>query len=165
MKKGARSARSAQLVVRLQRLTREIEELVLEIETALADGYDSNLLSPGVRSFERAAAAMKALVGRANPRQLTDEIRGVLEGTSPLYSLLRSRLVLAGAGRGTSRTPSVGAQALAILLEQPGRTFDASEIAERLGCSVPIARTTLNRLVRSGHATRPVAGRFRANTR
>jgi DNA-binding MarR family transcriptional regulator len=72
---------------------------------------------------------------------------------------------LTSTGDEASRTPSAGAQALAVLLEDPKRKFQAAEIAERLGCSIPIARTALNRLVQSGHASRPTAGRFRAKTR
>jgi DNA-binding IclR family transcriptional regulator len=81
-------------------------------------------------------------------------------------SLLGSRVVLALRTRSeTPRKPSAGAQALALLLEDPKRAYEAAEIAERLDCSVPIARTTLNRLVQSGHATRVAAGRFRAKAR
>jgi DNA-binding IclR family transcriptional regulator len=73
-------------------------------------------------------------------------------------------LARAGERRPTS-APSIGAQALAILLERPAATFEAAEIARRLGCSIPVARTTLNRLVKSGHAARAGAGRFRAGRR
>ncbi len=165
MKSQHRVVRCAQLLVRLQRLTHEIENLVPELKAAVGDGYDSRLLEPAARSLQRAAAAAKAVVDSANPGRLPDEIRAVLEGTSPLVSFLGSRLVLTGTGRNMPRTPSIGARALAVLLENPGRAFDAAEVAQRLGCSVPIARTTLHRLVRSRHATRPSAGRFRARTR
>jgi hypothetical protein len=93
------------------------------------------------------------------------DFTAALEGTSPLMSLLGSRVILARTGSETPRRPSAGAQALALLLEDPKRTYEAAEIAERLGCSVPSARTTLNRLVQSGHATRAAAGRFRAKSR
>jgi hypothetical protein len=59
--------------------------------------------------------------------------------------------------------PSAGAQALAMLLEDPSRTFEAAEVADRIGCSAAVARTTLNRLVQSGHAA--AAGRFSAKRR
>jgi predicted ArsR family transcriptional regulator len=78
---------------------------------------------------------------------------------------MRSRVVLARTGSETPRRPSAGAQAIALLLEDPKRTYEAAEIAERLDCSVPIARTTLNRLVQRGNATRVAAGRFRAKAR
>ena len=52
-----------------------------------------------------------------------------------------------------------------MLLEEPSRTFEAAEVAQRIGCSAAVARTTLNRLVQSGHATRAAAGRFRARRR
>jgi predicted ArsR family transcriptional regulator len=42
--------------------------------------------------------------------------------------------------------------------------MDAGDIAARLGCSVPAARTTLNRLVKSGHAMRTAPGWFRARS-
>jgi hypothetical protein len=44
------------------------------------------------------------------------------------------------------------------LLEKLATIFEAAEIARRLGCSIPVARTTLNRLVKSGHASRAGAG-------
>lgn len=162
MKSGSRLVRRARLQLEIQRLTREIEKLVPELAAALDDSYDSRLLAPAVRSLERAASAARAIVDAANPGRVPDEIRAVLEGTSPLLSVLGSRLVLAGGSRGAAPAPSIGARALAALLEEPGRALDAREIAGRIGCSVPIARTTLNRLVRSGHAVRPAAGRFRA---
>lgn len=152
----------AQLLLRLQRLTHEIEELVPELKTVLTDGSDSRQFEPAALSLQRAASAAKAVVESANPRRLPEEIRAVLEGTSPLLSFLGSRLVLKRKGRSLSARPSIAAQALAVLLEDPAREFDAAEVAKRLDCSVPIARTTLNRLVRSGHASRPSAGRFRA---
>ncbi len=118
------------------------------------------------RSLERAASAVRALVERANPDRLVGQIRALLEGTSPLMSMLGSRVVLArNSSPAEPRTPSAGAQALAVLLEDPARAFAAREVAERLGCSVPIARTTLNRLVHTGHARRVAPGRFRAKAR
>jgi hypothetical protein len=74
-------------------------------------------------------------------------------------------VVLAGAGGARARRPSASAQVLAILLETPERPFDAKEIARRLRCSEPSARTTLHRLVQSGHAVRPAPGLFRAKSR
>ncbi|HJW75878.1 MAG: hypothetical protein A2V77_23680 [Anaeromyxobacter sp. RBG_16_69_14] len=164
MKRRARLAQQAHLTVRIQRLTREIEELVPEVKAAVG-GDDDGLLASAAKSLERAAVAVSSLAGQGRPDRLGGDIRAVLEGTSPLMSLLGSRVVLASTGSDERRTPSAGAQALAVLLEEPERAFEATEVAERLGCSVPIARTTLNRLVRSGHATRPVAGRFRAKAR
>lgn len=169
MKKRARSPRTALLSVRIQRLTHDVEQLVPDIKAALADDTDvpgRELIIPAVTALERAATAVKRLVDENRPKEPSG-IRAILEGTSPLMSLLGSRVVLARAGGGTASppAPSVGAQALAVLLEDPSRTFEAGEIAERLGCSIPVARTTLNRLVQSGHATRPAAGRFRAKAR
>jgi hypothetical protein len=157
------------LSVRIQRLTHEVEQLVPEIKAALADDVDvpgRELIIPAVTALERAATAVKRLVDENRPEEPSG-LRAILEGTLPLMSLLGSRVVLARAGGGTASpaAPSVGAQALAVLLEDPSRTFEAGEIAERLGCSIPVARTTLNRLVQSGHATRPAAGRFRAKAR
>jgi len=152
---------------RIQQLTREIENLVPEVRAALAQANQHGyVLASASKSLERAAAAVRALVERQRPRPSEFDIRAILGGTSPLMSLFGSRVVLARTGNKTTKTtPSTGAQALAILLENPARAFEAKEIAKRLGCSVPIARTTLNRLVRSGHATRPTAGRFRAKAR
>src|SRR6266536_2340723 len=151
MTKRSRVVRQVSLAVRIQRLAGETEKLVPEVKAALGDDVTRPLVASAARSLERAASAVRALAG---PDRHAGDLRAVLEGTSPLMSLLGSRVVLARAGRDTRRTPSVGAQALALLLEEPARTFEAAEIAERLGCSVPIARTTLNRLVRSGHAVR-----------
>jgi hypothetical protein len=162
----ARLARQAQLSARIQRLTRDIERLVPEIEAALAGGRSSELLAEPSRSLARAGAAVRAAVeGRERRSVPLTGIRAGLEGTSPLMSLLGSRIVLSPMKGEAPRPPSAGAQALAMLLEEPGRAFDAAEIAERLRCSVPVARTTLNRLVRSGHAARLAAGRFRAMAR
>jgi hypothetical protein len=169
MRKRTRSPRTALLSVRIQRLTHEIEQLLPDIKAALADDTDlpgRELVFPAVTALERAATAVKRFVDEHRPTSSTG-LRAILEGTSPLMSLLGSRVVLARAGGSTASAaaPSVGAQALAMLLEDPLRTFEAREIAERLGCSVPVARTTLNRLVQSGHATRPAAGKFRAKAR
>src|SRR5215472_5315930 len=154
---------------RIQQLTREMENLVPEVKAALAQANQhGHMLSSVSKSLERAAAAVRALVERQRPRPSEFDIRAILGGTSPLMSLFGSRVVLARQGDKTTKTktrPSIGAQALAILLENPAQAFEAKEIAKRLACSVPIARTTLNRLVKSGHATRPTAGRFRAKAR
>src|SRR5215831_3516397 len=156
---------------RIQQLTREIENLVPEMKAALAQANQHGyVLASALKSLERAAAAVRALVERQRPRPSEFDIRAILGGTSPLMSLFGSRVVLARKGNKTTKTktktrPSIGAQALAILLENPAQAFEAKEIAKRLACSVPIARTTLNRLVKSGHATRPAAGRFRAKAR
>jgi len=154
---------------RIQQLTREIENLVPEVRAALAQANQHGyVLASASKSLERAAAAVRALVERQRPRPSEFDIRAILGGTSPLMSLFGSRVVLARKGNKTTKTktrPSIGAQALAILLENPAQAFEAKEIAKRLACSVPIARTTLNRLVKSGHATRPAAGRFRAKAR
>jgi hypothetical protein len=169
MKKRTRAPSKAALAVRIQRLTYEVEKLVPELKTALASDTDPptrGLVISAVSALERAATAVKRLVDESSPHG-PSALREILEGTSPLMSLLGSRVVLARAGGSTPTpaTPSAGAQALAVLLEDPSRTFEAAEIAERLGCSTPVARTTLNRLVQSGHATRPAAGKFRAKAR
>ena len=151
---------------RIQQVTREIENLVPEVKAALGEANQHGyVLASALKSLERAAVAVRALVERQRPRPSEFDIRAILGGTSPLMSLFGSRVVLARTGRKRASTPSTGARALAILLENPTQAFEAKEIAKRLACSVPIARTTLNRLVRSGHATRPTAGRFRAKAR
>ncbi len=164
MRKRARLLRLTQLSVRIQRLANEVERLVPELKSALAgDDEHRHLLESGVRSLVRAASAVRALVGRGRPDRVVRDIREMLEGTSPLLSMLGSRVVLArGGDRSEPRSPSAGAQALAVLLEDPSRASSARAIAERLGWSVPVARTTLNRLVQSGHARRVAPGRFRA---
>ena len=165
MKRRDPRARGARLLLRLQRATREVEGIVAELRGALAEGDDLRITDPAVRSLHRAAAAAQAVVEGASHRGIPDEVRAVLEGTSPLLSFLGSRLVLQGAGKSAPPRPSIGARALALLLEEPGCALDAAEVAARLGCSIPIARTTLHRLVRSGHAARPSAGLFRARAR
>lgn len=156
--------RQLALSVRLEKLARELEGLVPELEAALdAENPYLPMLAPAAKSLERAASAIRVLLERAKPgHPLGGDLRSILEGTSPLMSMLGSRLVLAGSAQRAARPPSAGAQALAVLLQEPEREFQADEIAERVGCSVPIARTTLNRLVRSGHAARSAPGRFRA---
>jgi hypothetical protein len=163
MKSRAPKPAAALLSLRIQQLVSEIEKLVPELKAAVTQEDGSRfLLSSASRSLVRASGAVRALVEKGRG---VEGLSGSLEGTAGLMSLLGSRVVLTAAGSLTPRTPSAGAKALALLLEEPARSFEAAEIAQRLGCSVPIARTTLNRLVQSGHATRPAAGRFRAKSR
>lgn len=164
MSDRARFVRQARLSLRIQRLTSEVERLVPHIKRAQGgdDSYGP-LLASAARSLERAAVAVRALAEEG--RKPGDLPAILLEGTSPLMSLLGSRVVLSRAGRRAPAPPSAGAQALAMLLEDPSRTFDAAEVAARIGCSAAVARTTLNRLVQSGHAARAAAGRFRARRR
>lgn len=156
--------RQSRVALRIQRLASAVEKLIPQIKRARGsdDGYAPQVAS-AARSLARAATAVRALAEEG--RHGRDLPAILLEGTSPLMSLLGSRVVLSRAGRGPPAPPSAGAQALAMLLEDPARTFDAAEVAERVGCSVAVARTTLNRLVQSGHAARAAAGRFRAKRR
>ncbi|HVO18742.1 MAG TPA: hypothetical protein VMU15_05770 [Anaeromyxobacter sp.] len=165
MKARDRALRGAQLHLRLQRATREVEGIVSALRTALAEGAELRVIEPAARSLQRAAAAALAVVAGAGPGGIPDEVRAVLDGTSPVFSFLGSRLVLAGHGGAAPPRPSVGARALALLLEEPGRALGAAEVSRRLGCSIPVARTALHRLVRSGHAARPAAGLFQARPR
>lgn len=160
----ARFVRQARLSLRIQRLTAEVEKLIPQIKRAQGgdDSYSPPFAS-AARSLERAAGAVRALADEG--RHPGDLPAILLEGTSPLMSLLGSRVVLSRAGRRAPTPPSAGAQALAMLLEDPSRTFEAAEVAERIGCSAAVARTTLNRLVQSGHAVRAATGRFRARRR
>jgi hypothetical protein len=164
MTDAARFARQARLSLRIQRLTAQVEKLVPQIKRAQAgDTSYGPPLAPAARSLERAAGAVRAL---AEERRPAGELPALLlEETSSLMSLLGSRVVLSRAGHGAPPPPSAGAQALALLLEDPSRTFQAAEVAERIGCSAAVARTTLNRLVQSGHASRAAAGKFGARRR
>jgi hypothetical protein len=164
MKNPSSLVRSAQLLLHMQRLTREVEELVPDLEDALTDSFDTASLGTAARSLQRAADAARAVVEGARPGRVPEEVREMLEGTSPVFSFLGSRLVLARKAGNKPAAPSVAARALAVLMEDPKRSFDAAEIAGRLGCTIPIARTALHRLVKSRHATRPSAGRFRAKS-
>jgi hypothetical protein len=171
MKTRALVARHVGLALRIQRLASEIEKLVPEVKAALSNESELRYpLAPAAQSLERAAVAIRVLTERTKASgpgaELSAELRAeILGGTSHLLSLFGSRVVLSRVGKDQPQPPSAGAQALAMLLEEPQRAFEAAEVAARLGCSVPIARTTLNRLVQSGHATRPAAGRFRAKVR
>jgi hypothetical protein len=162
----SRLGRQVALAERIQRLALEVEKLVPLVRSALAgESATRAVFAAGARSLERAARAVRALADDGRPIPLPGAVSGILEGTSPLMSLLGSRVVLVRAGeRAPARAPSIGAQALALLLEKPA-ALEASEVASRLGCSVPVARTTLNRLVQSGHAVRAGEGRFRARRR
>jgi hypothetical protein len=168
MRRGARSLIQSSVIERIQRLTREIEALVPELKGSRGRmGVARALLAGPARSLERAATAVRSLAEAAAWRShpLPSDVRDLLADTGPLMSLLGSRVVLARTSTGGPSRPSTGAQALAILLEDPARTFAAAEIARRLGCSIPVARTTLNRLVQGGHARRPKAGHFKAVAR
>jgi hypothetical protein len=166
MKPRTQASGRAALEVRIQRLTGEIERLLPEVKEAVGSGGEPGFpLAPAAQALERAARAIRVLVERTKAKDPDAAIRAqMLGGMSPLLSLFGSRVVLANIGATIAaepaKTASAGAQALALLLEEPQRTFEAAEVAARLGCSLPIARTTLNRLVKSGHAARPAAGRF-----
>lgn len=163
--KRRRLARQAWLAVRLQDLAGQIEKLLPEVRAVIGGEGERAPVASAARSLERAASALASAAGRARHGAMPEGISELLEGTSPLLSLFGSRVVLAGAAGGSPPRPSAAAQALAVLLEEPKRSFEAAEVAMRLACSVPAARTTLNRLVRSGHADRPAPGRFRARSR
>jgi hypothetical protein len=163
MKKPNHPLRQMNVLWRLQRLTNEVERLVPDVRAALAEPEEHrSLLASAASALHRATGAVRTLVDQSAGPKAGSELSAFLEGTSPLMSLLGSRVVLASAGRQPAPPPSIGARALARLLEEPERAFEAPEIAKHLDCDVPVARTTLNRLVKSGHATRPTAGRFRA---
>jgi hypothetical protein len=152
-------------LARIQQLTREIERLVEDLRRTPPGEGDPpirGLLGPAAKSLEQAARAVRTIIDEGKGTDYYGDLRAILQGTSPLMSQLGSRVVLARVEAGAPSKPSTGAQALAVLLEDPARAVGATEIAERLGCSVPIARTTLNRLVESGHAARAGRGRFRA---
>lgn len=151
---------------RLQRLAAELEALIPEVRAALKrEEPHAWLVTSAARSLTRAAEALSALVAEAKPGPMPVEVRALLEGTTPLMSMLGSRLVLSGQPGGPPKAPSAAAQALAVLLEDPKRAFTAAEVAAQLALTEPVARTTLHRLVQSGHATRPAEGKFRAKAR
>ena len=138
---------------RVRRLSAEAEKTFQEAKAALerSDARGRWTLAQATRALGRAAAALETLVTQSEKRE-----------PRPGVPSLLSRLVLVNAKRARPPAPSVSAQALAMLLEDPSRSFEATEVAEHLGCSVPIARTILNRLVNSGHADRVELGRFQA---
>src|SRR5258708_7636945 len=149
MKNRTRVVRQMRLSVRIQQLTGEIEKLVPDVKASLGNGH-SRFLASASKSLERAATAVRELVDRAPPGRLVEgDFTAALEGTSSLMSLLGSRVVLAQTGSETPRRPSAGAQALALLLEDPKRTHEAAEIAKRLDCSVPIPRPPLHPLLQT----------------
>lgn len=149
------------LTDRIQRIAKEIEGLLPEVKAAVGEGMPpAGLMAGPARTLERAATAIRVVVDE-HGTDAGSELRDILSGTSPLMAIIGSRVVLTGQ-KESRQAPSAGAQALALLLEHPEQTFDAGEIAERLGVSVPAARTTLNRLVQSGHATRKAKGQFKA---
>ncbi len=150
------------LSVRIQSLTGDVEKLVPEVRQALEAGDPAArfLVASASKSLERAAVAVRALT-----QGIRDPTLDAVPGAATLISLLGSRVVLSGRKGVKPSPPSAGAQALAMLLEDPARSLNATEVAARVGCSVPIARTTLNRLVESGHAVRRGPGQFRAKAR
>jgi hypothetical protein len=156
------TVRAAALALRVQQLTAEVERLFVEAQVLTKRGeLEAGLLAEPARSLQRAAAALAA-VASSGSGERSRELKAVLEGTSALMSAIGSRVVLSGVSAGPAAAPSAGARALAMLLEAPDREFDAAEVASRLEVSVPAARTTLNRLVKSGHARRRGVGRFGA---
>jgi hypothetical protein len=166
MKRPRKLLKQVSVAARLQELAAQLELLIPEVKAAL-EGQEPHaaLVTSAARTLTRAAEALSALVAEAKPGPMPTEVRALLEGTTPLMSMLGSRLVLSGQPGGPPKAPSAAAQALAVLLEDPKRTFTAAEVAAQLELTEPVARTTLHRLVQSGHATRPAEGKFRAKGR
>jgi hypothetical protein len=163
-KKKNPAASPMAIELRVNRLTREVEQLVIELRALPASKGGApvqGLLAPAVRSLEHAVNALRAVADDRKDAAAYADLRAYLEVPSGLMTQLGSRVVLAGKPSKAAK-PSSGAQALALLLEAPGRAVDAQGLARHLACSVPMARTTLNRLVQSGHAVRAARGRFRA---
>lgn len=140
----------AVLAMRIMNLSLEVEQLAHRLRVARDSGRKQPLLGPAARSFDRACSALRAI--------LLDAPEGQVPGA--WTALPGARVVIDRTG--AERQPSTAARTLALLLEERERSFDAREVAEHLGCSEPVARTTLNRLVQSGHARRDEPGRFRA---
>ena len=161
------------LQTRMQALAHEMETLVPELKEAVSKppAKDDRLFARfelaeihrTAKALVRAANAIQALVRDRTAAGTRSSRRDFMDPDSfPIGLALRTRMVLSRTGGRSQGPPSIGARALALLLEDPGASFDANEVAERLGCSAPVARTTLHRLVESGHAERVETGRFRA---
>jgi hypothetical protein len=145
---------------RIHAARRELETAALELKRALDEGgtrpaqLARQVLARELPPLERAAAALRAVIQelarRSPPRPREAELADVYG----LAQVVARASGLLQAARAAAAEPSLAARTLALLLEVNGAELDAAAVAERLGCSTPIARTTLHRLVRGGHAVR-----------
>jgi hypothetical protein len=165
--KGSSRSLPASTLHRIHTARRELETAALELKRALDEGrtrpaqFAREILARELPPLERAAAALRAVVqelARRSPRPREAELADVYD----LAQVVARASGLLQAARAAAAEPSLAARALALLLETSGAELDAATVAERLGCGTPIARTTLHRLVRGGHAVRTALGRFRA---
>ncbi len=156
---------------RIEKARHELEAAVAALERAIEKGPAGtapllrHALSAAVRSLERTTTALRRVLDALPPDEIAQAHARVAltAGLSEAASLLASRMMLARAWA-KERPPSIAARVLAALLEEPDRDLDAGSVAERIGCTPAVARTTLHRLVASAHAERTAPGRFRAKS-
>lgn len=155
----------------IEKARHDLETAIVDLKRAVDDGATApplllrHTLSDAARSLERTAKALRHLINAMPPSKTArDHMHPALStdigGAAVVFA---SRMLLART-RAKKRLPSVAARALAVLLEESGREVDAKSVAEQIGCTRAVARTTLHRLVTAGHAERTTLGRFRAKT-
>ncbi len=158
-------------VSQIEKARHDLETAIIELKRAVDDGaagppfFLRHTLSEAARSLERTAKALRHIVNAMPPNKTERaHVHAALStdivGAAVIFA---SRMLLART-QAEKRLPSVTARALAVLLEEGGRDVDAKSVAEQIGCTRAVARTTLHRLVTAGHAERTTPGRFRAKT-
>jgi hypothetical protein len=145
------------LVGRIRTARQALERAEAEVEALLGEGLVEEMAEGAPDATRHLREAVGVFLDRAPPSEQTAPVAGALR-----------EAVLAVATRSLERSiasrkrPSTAARVLAVLLEEPGREFNAASVARRAGCTEAVARTTLNRLVAQGHGRRSKDGSFRA---
>ncbi len=155
----------------IEKARHDLETAVVELKRAVDDGATApppltrHTLSDAARSLERTAKALRQLSNAVPPSKTAlDHLQAALATDFGGAAVVFASGMLLARTRAKKRSPSVAARALAVLLEESGREVDAKSVAEQIGCTRAVARTTLHRLVTAGHAERTTPGRFRAKT-
>ncbi len=151
-----------QIASRIRKAKEELSKAEEELERLLEDSaeapsaLDVSKLSGGIAEAVAALASRRVIP----PRVLRGEGAAEWAGVPALRAALAAATAQTLARSASHKRPSTAARVLAILMEEPAREFKASQVARRSGCSEGVARTTLNRLVVQGHASRTRAGLF-----
>lgn len=149
---------------RIRKAKDELSRAEEELERLLEDSPEPPAVLDVSTLAGEVAEAVVGLTRRSGvpPRVLLGEGAAEWAGVPALRSALVTATAQTLARSAARRQPSTAARVLAVLMEEPAREFKASQVARRCGCSEGVARTTLNRLVFQGHASRTRAGLFRA---
>jgi hypothetical protein len=153
-----------QIASRIRKAREELSKAEDELERLLEDSAGEPAVFDVSKLSGEVAETVADLTSRGvvPPRVLRGEGAAEWAGVPVLRTALVAATAQTLARSASRKRPSTAARILAILMEEPAREFKASQVARRSGCSEGVARTTLNRLVVQGHASRTGSGLFRA---